>query len=130
MNNIQILYLVLLSLTFNTYFETYLEPWQALIGLLCDDNWPAGIYLFKVNNSITWTRCEISSKLTIKLPERRYCRLSCVFIVNFKHISHLLMFLMLTLKMQLRAGWRLKAVPCFCKNAPLRMYNRLLNTPL
>ena len=30
---------------------------------------PAGIYLFKVNNRNTGTRCEICSKLTIKTPE-------------------------------------------------------------
>ena len=32
---------------------------------------PAGIYLFKVNNRNTRTRCKICSKLTIKTPERR-----------------------------------------------------------
>ena len=56
---------------------------------------PAGIYLLKVNYRKTRTRCEICSKLTIKLPERRHC--SGVFIVNFEHISHLvLVFLLLT----------------------------------
>ena len=50
---------------------------------------PPGIYLFKVNNRNTRTRCAICSKLTIKTSERRqYCR-SGVFIVNFEHISHL-----------------------------------------
>ena len=45
------------------------------------------------------------SKLTIKTPERRqWCR-SVVFIVNFEHISNLfLVFLLLTLNMQLLAG--------------------------
>ena len=33
--------------------------------------YPAGIYLLKVNNRNTRTRCEICSKLTIKTPERR-----------------------------------------------------------
>ena len=32
---------------------------------------PAGIYLLKVNNTNTKTRCEICSKLTIKISERR-----------------------------------------------------------
>ena len=32
---------------------------------------PAGIYLFKVSNRNTRTRCEICSKLTIKTPKRR-----------------------------------------------------------
>ena len=62
------------------------------------DEFPAGIYLFKVNNRNTRTRCEICSKLTINTPERRQWRRSGVFIVNFEHISHLvLVFLMLTL---------------------------------
>ena len=34
--------------------------------------YPAGIYLLKVNNRNTRTRCEICSKLTIKTPERRH----------------------------------------------------------
>ena len=42
---------------------------------------PAGIYLPKVNNRNTRTRCEICSKLTIETPER-----SGVVILNFKHI--------------------------------------------
>ena len=59
---------------------------------------PAGIYLLKVNNRNTRTRCEICSKLTINTPERRQWRRSGVFIVNFEHISHLaLVFLLLTL---------------------------------
>ena len=33
---------------------------------------PGGIYLLKVNNRNTRTRCEICSKLTIKTPKRRY----------------------------------------------------------
>ena len=57
---------------------------------------PDDIYLFKVNNRNTRTRCEICSKLRIKTPERR----SGVFIVNFENISHLvLVFLLLTLNM-------------------------------
>ena len=59
---------------------------------------PAGNYLFKVNNRNTRTSCEICSKLTIKIPERRHRRPSEIFIVNFEHISHLvLVFLLLTL---------------------------------
>ena len=33
---------------------------------------PASIYLLKVNNRNTRTRCEICSKLTIKTPQRRF----------------------------------------------------------
>ena len=38
---------------------------------------PANIYLFKVNNRNTRTRCEICSKLTIKTPERHQNFLCC-----------------------------------------------------
>ena len=41
---------------------------------------------------------DVKSKLTIKTPERRQCRRSGVFIVNFEHLLHLvLVFLLLTL---------------------------------
>ena len=60
---------------------------------------PAGDYMFKVNNRNTRTKYEICSKLTIKMPERPQTRRrSGIFIVNFEHISHLvLLFLSLTL---------------------------------
>ena len=58
----------------------------------------AGIYLLKVNNKNTRTRCEICSKLKIKTPERRQKRRSGVFIVDFEDISHVVLeFLLLTL---------------------------------
>ena len=58
---------------------------------------PAGNYMFKVTNRNTRARCEICPKLTIKIPERRQHR-SGIFIINFEHISHLvLVFLLLTL---------------------------------
>ena len=61
---------------------------------------PDGIYLLKVNNRNTRTRCEICSKLTMKTPEKRQWHRSGVFIVNFEDISHLfLVFLLLTLNM-------------------------------
>ena len=63
---------------------------------------PAGTYLLKVNNRNTSTWCEIYSKLTIKTPRHR----SGVFNVNFDHNSrHALVFLLLTLNMQLLAGF-------------------------
>ena len=59
-----------------------------------------GIYLLKVNNRNTRTSSEICSKLTIKTPEGRQWRCSGVFILNFEHISHLvLVFPLLTLNM-------------------------------
>ena len=64
----------------------------------CLRSYPAGNYMFKVNNRNTRTRCEICSKLTIKTPEGRHWRRSGVIIVNFEHISHLvLVFLLLIL---------------------------------
>ena len=59
-----------------------------------------GNYMLTVNNRNTRTRCEKCLKLTIKTPERRQWRCSGVFIVNFKHYSHLaLVVLLLTLNM-------------------------------
>ena len=64
------------------------------------------IHLLKVNNRNTKTRGEICSKLTTKAPERHHWRHSDVFIVNFEHISHLvLVFLLLTLSRQLPFGY-------------------------
>ena len=57
--------------------------------------------MFKVNNRNTRTRCEICSKLAVKPPKRRQWRRrrSGVFIVNFEHISNLvLVLLLLTLR--------------------------------
>ena len=48
---------------------------------------PARICMFKVNNENTKAICEICSKLTIKMPERRYWRLSAGFIANFEQKS-------------------------------------------
>ena len=55
-------------------------------------NVPAGIYLLKVNNRNTRLRCEICSEFTIKIPERYQWHRSGIFIVNFEHISHLVLF--------------------------------------
>ena len=67
---------------------------------LRDKIYPAGIYLLKVNNKNTRTRCEICSELTIMTLEwSQWCR-SVVFIVNFEHILQLvLVFLSLTSNM-------------------------------
>ena len=63
-------------------------------------DFPAGIYLLKVNNRNTRIKCEICSKLTIKTLERRHWRFCGVLIVNSDLISHLvLMFLLLALDM-------------------------------
>ena len=53
------------------------------------------LWAFFCSKSIV-ERCEICSKLTIKIPERRQCRRSGVFIVNFEHISKfIIVFLLL-----------------------------------
>ena len=62
--------------------------------LMSKYSFPDNIYLLNVSsNRNTRKRCEISSKITIKAPERQCC--FSVSIVNFEHISHL--FLVLTL---------------------------------
>ena len=61
---------------------------------------PAGIYVLKVNHRNTRTRCELCSKLTTKIPERRHWSCSGIFIVNSEHTLHLvLVFLLLTFNM-------------------------------
>ena len=66
---------------------------------------PSSNYMFKVNKINTRAGCEICSKLTIKTPERCNWRRSGVFIINFEHISQLvLMFLLLTLSRWMLAG--------------------------
>ena len=59
----------------------------------------AGIYLLKVNNRKTSTRCKICSKLTLKTPERRYWHRSGVFAVNFIVNFVNLVFVLSTLNM-------------------------------
>ena len=61
-----------------------------------------GIYMLKVSNNNTRTRCEICSELRIKTPELRHWRCSGVFFLNFEHVSHLvLVFLLLILNSQM-----------------------------
>ena len=61
-------------------------------------DYPAGIYMIKVNNRNTRARCEVCSKLTVKTPERRQWPRYGVLIANFEHISHfILVFLLSTL---------------------------------
>ena len=92
--------------------KTSLENQRLQFALICFDlllakfkkcvfsknTFSIGNCMFTVNNIDTRARCEICSKLTIKTPERhQWCR-SGVFIVDSKHISHLVLaFLLLTL---------------------------------
>ena len=48
----------------------------------CLKPYPAGSYMFKVNNRNTRTRCEICSKLTIKTLERRHWRVNTGWVIN------------------------------------------------
>ena len=58
--------------------------------------------MFKVDKRNSRASCEIYSKLTIKIPKLR--RFGIV-IVNFEHISHLvLLFLLLNLSSEMSAG--------------------------
>ena len=62
------------------------------------ENIPRSQPAFRNTRCEIW--CEICSKLSIKTPEQHPRRRSCVFIVNFEHISRLvLVFLLLTLNM-------------------------------
>ena len=95
----QNLNLIRAPLILGTTEESILEViWQFARVSLLSVFTPAGNYMFKVNDRNTKTRCEICSKLTIKIPERRHWRRSVIFIINFEYISHLvLVFLLLTL---------------------------------
>ena len=68
--------------SFMFLWDTLFNLFGLSLGLLFLLVSPAGNYMFKINNRNTRTKCEICSKLTI--------------IVNFQHISHLvLVFLLL-----------------------------------
>ena len=63
----------------------------------CKQCIPAGIYLLKVNNRNTRTRCEICSKLTINRNTRTRCEICSkltinIVIVNFEQVSQTLHF--------------------------------------
>ena len=77
------------------FAEACLEPCKTtMMGFFCDNSYTAGIYHLKINKINTRTRCEICSKLTINIPIKNK---HGVFIVNFEHISHLLLpFTLLT----------------------------------
>ena len=56
--------------------------------------YPAGNYMFKVNNRNTRARCEICSKLAIKIPERRQItsskkKVRSIFDINFSYPTQL-----------------------------------------
>ena len=61
----------------NNYIKSRIEENKAFA---------TGHYMFKVNNRNTTSRC---SNLTVKTPKRRQLCRSCISIVNFEYISHL-----------------------------------------
>ena len=69
------------------YSNTFLGSFKAFVI------YPAGNYLLKFNNKNTRIRCGVCSKLTTKTPGQpeRFG----VFIVNFEHISQLVIKLQL-----------------------------------
>ena len=96
-HHLKLLYAVILAIAQGVHFfiQTFRSSHSSFI-IPADIN--LFINLFKVHNRNTRTKCEICSKLTIRTPERRLLYPSGVFIVNFEHISHLaLVVLLLTL---------------------------------
>ena len=82
--------------TFSTMISRMKKYFDISTDVMCKlYSHPAGIYLFKVNNRNTRTRCEIYPELTIKTPERRQWRRSGVSIVNFELLSHLALVVLL-----------------------------------
>ena len=77
-----------------TYDQNIIQLKRSQLAITCS----------KLTIESTRTSCEICSKLAIKKLERRQRR-SGAFIVNFKHISQIvLVFLLLTLSRQIPAG--------------------------
>ena len=65
----------------------------------------AGNFMFKINNRNTRKRSEICSKLTIKILERHQWQHSRVFIVNFEHISYLVLLFYIANFEQANLDW-------------------------
>ena len=83
-------------------FDQLLTQFSSLKNLYLNELLPVNKYSLKVNNKDTRKRSEICSKLTIRKPERRHWPCSGFFIVNFEHISHLLLVLLLLNKVNVR----------------------------
>ena len=81
----------------------YIQPLVFFDNTL--DNIPSGIYLLKVNERNARARCEICSKLTIKIPER------CQWL-NFEHVSHLALVFFFVNFEQVSAGWDIPLLTC------------------
>ena len=89
-----------------------------------DSIYRAGNYMFKVNNRNSRTRCELCSKLTIKIPERRHDVVLVSLLITLKHISHLVLVFILnivhiTLNVQLSAAYILCLGDSFRTRTPI-----------
>ena len=89
-----------------------------------DSIYPAGNYMFKVNNRNSRTRCELCSKLTIKIPERRHDVVLVSLLITLKHISHVVLVFILnivhiTLNVQLSAAYILCLGDSFRTRTPI-----------
>ena len=54
-----------------THSQNIINCFNTTLKVIKTWDYPAGNYMFKVNNRNTRIRCELCSKLTIKRPERR-----------------------------------------------------------
>ena len=86
------------------HFENMLQIFLKLLSEL--SNLPPIRYLpAQSNNKNTKTRCEICSKLTIKTPERHQLNsFQCLYCKLYAHFTTCLVFVLLTLNMQLFDG--------------------------
>ena len=75
----------LIFLSPNFQYKHFAKAWDQL--------YPAGNYMFKVNNRNSRARCETFSKLIKKTPEPRQCCRSSVFIADFEHIPRIVLVL-------------------------------------
>ena len=66
----------------------YIQIITNVLSLLTRYFYPAGNYMFKVNNRNTRTRCEICSKLTIKTPKRRHWAFQMKNLVQYFTITY------------------------------------------
>ena len=66
--------------------------------------------MFKDSNGNTRKRCEMCSKLTVKIPERRQWRRSGIFIVNFEHNFTPFSTVSIVNFEQVNAGWDISKI--------------------
>ena len=76
---------------------------RKIFVIACD--FTSGIYLPKVNNRNARTRCEICLKLKTETPEQhQFSSLRCLYCKLYTHLTTCLVFVLVTLNMQLFVG--------------------------